>query len=93
MFDWSHDMYGNPTANYLILWSNGFTGADYAGGMFRSKRREQVGYADKTSQAALSRLNRLFPGTTWAIGPDGIRGDRSGGSASFQAIRTDGETE
>lgn len=78
IFDRSRDTYGNPTAHYLIF-ANGET--------IRSKRREQVGYGDKTSQAALCALSQYFPRTVWKVSDDGITETRSGSSATFTAVR------
>lgn len=86
-FDWSRDVYGNPTCHFLVMWNNGQKGAEYEGGVYRSKRREQTGYSDKASQAPLHFLGERFPRTVWEIGPDGIKGDRSGGFATFTARR------
>jgi hypothetical protein len=87
VFDWDSDLYGNPTAHFLLMWSNGKTGADYAGGTYRTSRREQTGYSDKTSESALQRLADLFTRTRWKVQPDSMTGDRAGRSASFQAVR------
>jgi hypothetical protein len=87
VFDWSHDMYGNPTANFLLLWSNGKIGAEWKGGRYRSKRRAQVGYRDKVSEGALAKVHSLFPKTAWRIDDAGITGDRPGGSASFTVVQ------
>lgn len=78
IFDRSRDVYGNPTAHYLIF-------AD--GETLRSKRREQVGYGDKTSQAALDALAQFFPRTVWKVSDAGINVTRSGASATFEAVR------
>ena len=86
-FDWGRDVYGNPTCHYLISWNNGKTGAEYEGGHYRSKRREQTGYRDKASESAMYTLSQLFPRTAWKIDPDGIDGDRATGFATFTASR------
>lgn len=87
VYDWAHDVNGNPTARYSIFWNNGERGEAYKGGLFRSPRREQVGYQDKTSSAALWRLSELFPRTRWSISPAGITGSRAGDHATFEAVR------
>lgn len=87
VFDFGRDVYGNPTANYLILWSNGKTGAEYAGDRLRSRRRVQTGYCDKFSEGALDALRSRFPGTRWKIKPETVDGDRAGGRVSFEAAR------
>jgi hypothetical protein len=86
-FDWGRDVYGNPTCHYLISWNNGKMGAEYEGGHYRSKRREQTGYRDKASDSAMCTLRKLFPRTAWKIDPDGIDGGRAIGSATFTASR------
>ena len=86
-FDWGRDVYGNPTCHYRISWNNGKTGAEYEGGHYRSKRREQTGYRDKASDSAMYTLRKLFPRTAWKIDPDGIDGGRATGSATFTASR------
>jgi len=87
VYDWARDINGNPTARYSMFWNNGERGEAYKGGLFRSPRREQVGYRDKTSSAALWRLSELFPRTRWSISPAGITGSRAGGHATFEAVR------
>lgn len=87
VYDWAHDVNGNPTARYSIFWNNGERGEAYKGGLFRSPRRELVGYRDKTSSAALWRLSELFPRTRWSISPAGITGSRAGDHATFEAVR------
>lgn len=87
VYDWAHDTCGNPTARYSIFWNNGERGEAYKGGLFRSPRREQVGYRDKTSSAALWRLSKLFPRTRWSISPAGITGGRAENRATFEAVR------
>ena len=86
-FDWGSDVYGNPTCHYLISWNNGKTGAEYEGGHYRSKRRQQTGYRDKASESAMYTLSQLFPRTAWKIDADGIDGGRATGSATFTASR------
>jgi hypothetical protein len=87
IYHWAHDVSGNPIARYSISWNNGERGEAYKGGLFRSPRREQVGYRDKTSSAALWRLSELFPRTRWSISPAGITGSRAGDHATFEAVR------
>lgn len=79
LFDRGRDVNGNPTAHYLILWSNGLTGAAYDGGQYRTARRVQVGYSDKASAGAIGIAQDLFPGTCWtlAAGPFAGFGGRS----------------
>jgi hypothetical protein len=84
-YDWSHDMYGNPTCNYTLLWGNGKIGDDYEGGGFRTKRRRQAGYSDKASESALLELAQRFGGT-WVISEEGLTGGRSEGRARFTAV-------
>lgn len=87
VYKWSHDSYGNPTAKYSIFWNNGEIGEAWQGGHWHSKRREQVGYQDKISEAALARLPVLFPGTCWTLEPETIKGGRSEHGAEFYAHR------
>lgn len=91
VFDWSHDICGNPTAHHLILWSNGERGAAWEGDHYRSRRRIQVGYGDKITGGLAERLAELFPGTVWRM--DGKpEGDRSAGRAFVHYVR-DHESE
>lgn len=87
VFDYGRDVNGNSTANFLICYSNGKTGAEWAGGSIRSRRRVQVGYGDKFSAGALDALHDRFPGTRWKIDPDSVKGCRGGGSVDFEALR------
>jgi len=87
VFDYGRDVNGNPTARYSLFWDNGERGEAYKGGFYTSKRREQVGYGDKVTGAALPRLSELFPRTRWSVSLDGIKGDRTGNSATLRAVR------
>lgn len=78
-FDRSRDVNGNPTAHYLLTWSNGLTGPDYQGGRYRTRRRVQVGYRDHMSGGAIGLALDLFPGTAWDVKHDStFRLDRRG---------------
>lgn len=87
VLDWAHDGNGNPVAHYRLSWTVLTRGGDYAAGAYETGRREQVGYRDKASQAALWRLSKLFPGTSWTIEGGRINGDRAAGRAEFVAVR------
>ena len=87
VYNYGRDIYGNPTAEFSLAWSDGAPGPERRSGWYSSPRREQVGYGDKVSAAAMAKLPELFPRTRWAISPDGIQGSRSESSASFTAVR------
>jgi len=70
LFDRGRDVNGNPTAHYLLIWSNEKTGAEYESGRYRTKRRVQVGYCDKATPGALGLCRDLFPGTEWKLQAD-----------------------
>ena len=72
-FDRGRDVSGNPTAHYLLQWSNGLTGEKCATGHYRTKRREQVGYGDKCSEGAIGILQEYFAGTKWDIVPGSLK--------------------
>lgn len=78
LFDRSRDVNGNPTAHYLLMWSNGLTGADCESGHHRTARRVQVGYSDKATPGATGVARDLFPGTQWEYVPGTYRETRTG---------------
>lgn len=75
VFDRSRDLNGNPTARYLLTWSNGKTGADWDGGSHQSARRVQVGYRDKASGGAIGIAADIFPGAVFNLQPGSLSSD------------------
>lgn len=70
VFDWSHDVNGNPTALF-----------DIPALGYRAPRRRQVGYGDKISAGVLAYLRDRFPG--WRFTVTRAYGGRSEGRASL----------
>jgi len=76
VFDWSHDVYGNPTALF-----------DVPALSYRAPRRVQVGYGDKISEGALAYLRDRFPG--WKFEIVKSSGERSAGRASLDIVASE----
>ena len=79
VYQWAHDVNGNPTAHFAIR------GGNYV--MYSTKRRRQVGYADKVSGGAVAYMESRYPGTRWTVDEKTAIGGRSEGFAEFDLIR------
>jgi hypothetical protein len=91
-FDRGRDVFGNPTAHYLLTWDNGRTGRDWDGGTHRTRRRVQVGYRDKASGGAIGLALDLFPGTAWRLVEGSLSETRDGATLTLERDR-DHESE
>jgi hypothetical protein len=87
VFDRARDVYGNPTAHYLLTWDNGRTGRDWDGGTHRTRRRVQVGYRDKASGGAVGLAQDIFPGTAWRLVPGSLEETRDGATLVLERDR------
>jgi len=56
VYDWSHDMYGNPIAHHSVVGD---------GVSFRTRRRQQVGYSSERDSYAATAIYRAGAAPRW----------------------------
>jgi hypothetical protein len=84
LFDRGVDGYGNPTARYLLIWSNGLQGEEHHGGQFRTLQRVQTHYGNGVDGGTVV-AETYFKGAAYALTPDSV--NDTGRACSFTLTR------
>lgn len=80
VYDFAHDIYGNPTSHFT-LWDHS---GEFGRVMFKTSRRQQTGYCDSYAEHALCKLRDLTGRDSTPVILSGSRHDRIGLRVGFK---------